>query len=105
MSPGADTPLIIDGHITDGRRVGDPATTITVDSWRGVQTVTVPLPRIRRKHGGWQITTASDPEAQGRSIASRPAAADPHHNASTVEVAVAGPTKSTGHRFAGQLRA
>jgi hypothetical protein len=51
--------------ITDCRVVGSPDVVVTVDSWRGVQTVSLPMPRFRHNGLGWSVATADDPEGIG----------------------------------------
>lgn len=64
LAPGRTALVTLSFHITDCHAVA-PAPrdmTVRVESWRGVQAVTVALPTLHHDRGGWFITDPGDPQ-------------------------------------------
>lgn len=62
LAAGAEEWFGVDIRITDCRVVDDPRIELTLDSWRGTRTLTLPMPRVHhRGDRGWRLADPDDP--------------------------------------------
>ncbi|HLT11840.1 MAG TPA: hypothetical protein VK028_13730 [Micromonosporaceae bacterium] len=62
LAAGAEERFGVDLRITDCRVVDDPQIELTLDSWRGTRTLTLPMPRVHHNDGGgWRLADPDDP--------------------------------------------
>jgi hypothetical protein len=63
LGPGETVRIAVEIRITDCGTAGSPDALVTVDSWRGRQTVRLTTPHIRSIDGGYRMSTPDDPFA------------------------------------------
>jgi hypothetical protein len=63
LEPDATARIAVEVRITDCGTAGSPVALVTVESWRGRQTVRLTTPHVRTVDGGYRVTTPDDPFA------------------------------------------
>jgi hypothetical protein len=62
LAAGETVTVTVELRITDCGTAGSRYASVTIDTWRGRQTVSLPTPVVRHNSGGYSVTTVDDPQ-------------------------------------------